>query len=186
VKAHVHPGLIEFDPHPALHKFARALLDRAKILYAIRDGRDVLVSLYEYRRKIDVAVAQLSFAEFLRRPFKNAANPALYWASHVEAWVGSGRSLVVPYEAFHSDYAEIVRRIAEFLGLPIREPIFDMVMSRNPNAAHISSAVLFRKGGVGEYGTYFSTSDMAFFDEQAGRGMEIYRQAIQDYVAKSR
>lgn len=185
VKAHVLPNLSEFYDFAPLFMYASNLLARAKILYAVRDGRDVMVSLYEYRRKLDEDVAGLSFSEFLRRPSVEGKNPARYWAEHVESWAREPGVLIVPYESYHIDYAGVVCRIADFLGRTQRNPIFDMVMSRNPEAARMSSAVQFRRGGMGDHSKYFSSEDLSFFADEAKGAMRIHGEALRDFAVRS-
>lgn len=178
VKAHLRPELAEFQPYQPLSDYAQAILKRAKIIYVMRDGRDVMVSLFEYRRKIDPTIQSLSFGEFLRRPFMDDMNPASYWNRHVLSWASQDDVFSVSYERYHADFDGTISRISAFIGLPLRQPTYDMVRSRNPGAAQVSSAVLFRRGNVGDHTGYFLPADTAFFENEAGEAMKLYFEGL--------
>jgi hypothetical protein len=182
IKTHALPGLEEFRCDPHAYSVASELMARAKTIYAIRDGRDVMVSFYEYRRKFDKTLADVSFGEFLRRPFPDGLRPAQSWALSVQSWAGRPGVCVVPYEQYHADYVGMVRHIGEFLGLPVRMPPFDMIVSRNPVAAKVSTAVLYRRGVTQDYKSYFKADDYVFFDEEAGAAMDTYSAAFSKFA----
>jgi hypothetical protein len=179
VKTHALPDLAEFQCDPVIYALASGLLARAKIVYAIRDGRDVMVSFYEYRRKFDPALANVTFADFLRAPIDKGLPPARSWALSVESWLRQPEVCVVPYELYHADYTGVMRHIARSLGMRLNGNVFDMVMSRNPGAAKASSAVLFRRGGTEDYKAYFGAADYDLFEEEAGAAMAAYTQALE-------
>ena len=175
IKTHDFPGMHLFQTDAALKTYVDALMRDSRIVYAVRDGRDVMVSFFEYRKKINPNMA-LSFAEFIRAPYQNYPNPAAHWAAHVKAWLSSADVLPVFYEDMHADFAGVVARIANHLGLPQRADVFDAVISRNAAAAQASTAVLYRRGKVGDHAQYFSADDAAFFEREAGEGMALYRE----------
>lgn len=174
LKIHDFPDLQLFPQEGGLRDYAAQLLRDSRIVYAVRDGRDVMVSFYEYRKKIDAGLASVPFSDFLRRPHAGFSSAAAHWAAHVQAWLAHDDVLPVYYEDMHDDFARVVGQLSEFLGLPHRADLFDVVMSRNPAAAGATTAVLFRKGKVGDHAAYFSSDDYAFFDREAGEGMALY------------
>jgi hypothetical protein len=182
IKTHALPELEEFRCDPLIYSVASELMSRAKVIYAIRDGRDVMVSFYEYRRKFDAALADVSFSDFLRQPLPDGNRPAQSWAGSVQSWASRPGICVIPYEHYHADYPGTVRHIGKFLGLPVRTPPFDMVVSRNPVAAKVSTAVLFRRGSTQDHKTYFSPADYRFFEEEAGAAMATYTAALREFT----
>ena len=158
------------------------------MVYALRDGRDVMVSFYEYRKKINPAAVP-SFSEFIRAPYHSYPNPVAHWAAHVKAWLSQKDVLPVFFEDMHADFESTVKRIADFIGLPHKPELFDTVISRNATAREASTAVLFRRGQVGDHAQYFNADDAAFFAREAGEGIALYeerRAAVERAPARAR
>jgi hypothetical protein len=176
VKTHEFPDLKIFADDALLQGYATEILRHSRIVYAVRDGRDVMVSFFEYRRKIDAKLKDVSFAEFIRSPYAGYENPAAHWSAHVKAWLSRRDVLPIYYEDMHEDFEGVVARLATFLDLPRRAEIFDAVISRNAAAAQLSTAVLYRRGKVGDHAQYFTPEDNAFFEREAGEGMAAYRE----------
>ncbi len=175
IKTHGFSSMELFPVDDGLREYARGLLHNSHIVYALRDGRDVMVSFYEYRKKI--AGGQLApFSEFLRTPYGGYSSPAAHWSAHVKDWLSKTDVLPIFYEDMHADFEGVVDRLAAFLNLPRRGDVFDAVISRNAAAAETSTAVLYRRGKVGDHADYFSADDTAFFTQEAGEGMDLYRQ----------
>jgi spore maturation protein CgeB len=174
IKTHELPDAASFADHPPLRDYVRGLMDDSKVVYALRDGRDVMVSFYEYRKKFDQNLKDVSFSEFLRRPAGGHSNAAAWWSAHVNAWL-SRDVFPLYYEDMHEDFPATLARMAAYLGLPLRSKIFDTVISRNAAAADVSSAVLYRRGQVGDHADYFSADDRMFFEREAGAGMALYQ-----------
>ncbi len=186
LKLHDFPTLETFPVEGGLRAYAAQLVQASRIVYAVRDGRDVMVSFYEYRKKIDPALANVSFSEFLRFPRPGYSSAAAQWSAHVHAWMGRDEVLPIFYEDMHDDFAGVVGRLADFLELPRRAQLFDVVMSRNPAAAGATTAVMFRKGQVGDHAAYFKADDRAFFEREAGEGMALYQSRRASSAAKAK
>ena len=99
-----------------------------KVVYLVRDGRDVLVSYYHYvvHRKSKINHTQVSadaidFPEFFERYYQGYYR--YIWHQHVESWLTRGkqalgeRMLVVRFEEMQSDPQSVVSQIALFAGL---------------------------------------------------------------------
>lgn len=147
---------------------------RSKIIYVLRDPRDVLVSFFHYLNTEEFHHFNpsagdhrcRSFSEFLRRPISpflrfgfslngDFSNVAERWATHVGGWAGSPDILLVRYEDLHADYEAVVRRVAVYLGLRLRP-------WRQKVRLHDAPTVLPRKGIVGDWKNVFDGSDVAF------------------------
>ena len=58
----------------------------SKVVYVVRDGRDVLVSLYNYEKSLNQEVRDMNFAEFMRSPNPyNVTKPPMK-LNRVEYW----------------------------------------------------------------------------------------------------
>ena len=100
------------------HTWFRKDIPRA--VYLVRDGRDVLISLYHYyitRQKKTV-----SFSDFFYG-YINGKYGQL-WYKNVESWLLNGKELlgdnllVLTFEEMKADTSKTLTRAAEFLGLP--------------------------------------------------------------------
>ncbi len=179
IKTHDFPAMSLFPADGGLHAYVTELMRNSRIVYALRDGRDVMVSFFEYRKKISADMQDVTFSAFLRSPYGGYASPAAHWSAHVQSWLTAENVLPVYYEDMHADFESVVANLAEFLGLPRRAGLFDAVISRNAAAAQASTAVLYRKGKVGDYVNYFSPEDRAFFEREAGAGLALYEEGRQ-------
>jgi hypothetical protein len=167
---------------------ARELLAAGRVVYVVRDGRDVLVSLFHYMRRYDKRVREQRFADFLRDPddFFQACpgfeglDRAAAWARHVEGWLDEPRAAVVRYEDLLARRDATLRALAGRLGLELSEVLEEvprvvglagrlrrrLVAAVLPRRA--STAITPRRGVSGEAATHFSPDDRAFFAERAG------------------
>ncbi len=68
IKTHDLPDMQQFPAEDGLHDYVANLLETAKIVYALRDGRDVMVSLFEYRKRTKHLPEDAVFSTFLRSP----------------------------------------------------------------------------------------------------------------------
>jgi len=94
--------------------------DILRAVYLVRDGRDVLISLYHYY--ITRENKDLSFSEFYE-DYMNGKYGQL-WHQNVESWLINGRErlgenlLVLRFEDLKADTRQTLTRAAEFLDLP--------------------------------------------------------------------
>lgn len=202
IKTHLLPTLGAFTQEPVLEGFVQSLLDKSKIVYVYRDGRDVLVSLYHYAKKFNPEIGQISFSDFIRmddeggRGRENGVrvDRMEYWRRHVEGWLARPDVFGLQYENLHSNYEESVANIGDFLGLELQSNIKRIELPKygnrssttgrivakamdmlrpvlSPKRLGRSSAVLPRKGVVGDWRQYFSDEDLLLFDTVAGELM---------------
>lgn len=102
--------------------FVKDLLKNAKVIYVLRDGRDVLVSLYFYYKKVSKNKT-LSFSDFIRqKDVKSEVNGIEYWKMHVDGWLSQKELNILPvsYEEMHFDYTKTLKKLEEFLEIPFR------------------------------------------------------------------
>jgi hypothetical protein len=166
----------------------RDLLGAARAVYVVRDGRDVLVSLYYYMRHYSPRVRGQSFAAFLRdrddffqgcEGFSGLDRPSA-WALHVTGWLAEPGAVVVRYEDLLAHRERTVRDLALRLGLPVparvdgiavpsglpRRVLRKVALKVRPRCA--STAIAPRLGVVGDASRHFSPEDDAFFRQRAG------------------
>ena len=94
-----------------------------RIIYLVRDGRDVAVSYYYHYLKYEKN-PQLSFKEYVEKFNVGAVGFGL-WSDHVKSWIDNrdliDRDLLIKYEDIQENPFESLKRIIKFIGLPVDE-----------------------------------------------------------------
>jgi hypothetical protein len=143
---------IYFVPDRKLRRFPRPRVIKShecfdprypKIIYIVRDPRDVLISYYEYQLKRRVLSDDCSLDEFLPKFMESAIEPKIgSWRDHVASWIGTrgGQQnfLLLRYEEMLGNTRAEATKIATFLGL-------DFNLDRIARAVELSSADRMRK-----------------------------------------
>jgi hypothetical protein len=190
-KSHMLPDPGRFFGDAAVARFVRDLLDRARIVYVHRDGRDVLVSLYHYAQNFDPAVRRMGFAEFLRMDnefdasaYEGPLKRVEYWCRHVAGWVDGPGILTVGFDELLRSFDGTLARLARLLERPLPErvcrvrrralpggPLGRLVERLRTRVGSRYSSVGFRKGVSGDHARLFAPEDAAYFEATAGATM---------------
>jgi hypothetical protein len=114
-----------------------------KIVYIVRDPRDVLISYYEFQLKRRVISEELSLEDFVPHFMESEIEPKTgSWRDHVVSWTatrgGQKNFLLLRYEDMLADTKKESTKIAAFLGL-------DSSPERIARAVALSSADRMRK-----------------------------------------
>jgi hypothetical protein len=114
-----------------------------KIVYIVRDPRDVLISYYEFQLKRRVISEDISLEDFVPRFMESEIEPKTgSWRDHVVSWTATRGSqknfLLLRYEDMLADTQKESTKIAAFLGL-------DSSPERIARAVALSSADRMRK-----------------------------------------
>lgn len=131
-------------PRPRVIKSHEAFDPRyKKIIYIVRDPRDVAVSYYEFQLKRRVISEVLSLEDFIPIFLESGIEPKLgTWGDHVLSWLATrqGRSnfLLLRYEDMKQRTQEEATKIADFLG-------FDSSPEHIARAVDLSSFERMRK-----------------------------------------
>ncbi len=154
------------------------LFQAADTFYVLRDGRDVLCSMYAWSNGVG-SRTQCSLSEYMREII-NGGNRVQVWADHVRTWLQSREVKVLRYEDIISQPRESLKQLEAALGLKASwtEPL---VPRRVRNRWHRrwvrlvavwpqSTAVLGKAGGARppKWRETFSPDDRALFHEYAG------------------
>ncbi|MEM7102329.1 MAG: sulfotransferase domain-containing protein [Bacteroidota bacterium] len=190
LKAHLLPGseLSDAGSTPELQLADKLLGDLPKI-YVYRDGRDTMVSLFDYLKAFHKPSMQLSFKEFLRTnnhfgPERfGHMNRVAFWNHHVSSWMNkSGNILFLSFEELVNDYTTALKKMVSFIDLPVNGDIIDVrlkpknlfrklldkVSSLGRKNEIQRTQVLFNKGSIGRYKSYFDEEDLEFFNAHGG------------------
>jgi hypothetical protein len=149
-----------------------------KVIYLIRDGRDVYVSYYFHRLK--QLAPGCSFEEFLKRQDHYPCT----WGEHVSSWLfGPPRSnlLLVKYEDLIRDSRQQLNRIANYLGIMRTE---DQLKSASEKSSFDNMRrleleqgrlykdqgpkVFMRKGKSGDWNDFFGQDEKSIFKSREG------------------
>ncbi|XP_075771259.1 sulfotransferase 2B1-like isoform X2 [Pelodiscus sinensis] len=164
----------------------------AKVIYTMRNPKDVCVSLYYYSKMASFLETQEDFGEFVEQ---FSAGKVLFgsWFQHVKGWLGMRdrlRFLLLTYEELHQDLRGSVQRICRFLGRELEERALDavvanasfQVMKQNKmcNYSLVPQDIMdqrispfLRKGVPGDWKGHFTAAQSQAFDQ-------LYREQMQD------
>ena len=162
---------------------------KPKVIYVMRDPRDVSVSLYHHLRKLDnfsQFIQDATFDEFHKKVFRDK-EVALYglWEQHIDNWLSKRDEydiLVVKYEDLIEDAAREIERVAKFLDLELPFTTFqDIAVKTSFSSATKKdmfndegwTSSLLRKGVVGDWVNNFT--DMEEADNMNRIAQDVYK-----------
>jgi hypothetical protein len=174
--------------HPRIMKSHFRTFDNfPRFVYVVRDGRDVMVSLYNFIKAIKDS--SLTFSEFLDRNLVSRQPKLGRWHEHVElAMYACSRRppkeyLVLQYERILANPMRQARDLANFCGIEFTEEELAVAVQkcRFENLQQIerqfgperldASYTFFRQGTAGQWKEIFSEDDLKLFNSVAGDTM---------------
>ncbi|XP_073458814.1 sulfotransferase 2A1-like isoform X1 [Aquarana catesbeiana] len=120
--------------HLPFHIFAKSFFtSKAKIIYVLRNPKDILVSLFYFCKMIRIFKDPESFEEFFEDFLQGNV---LYssWFDHVKGWMQMKTNknfFYITYEELHQDLRGSVVKICEFLGKELHEAQTDLVVNNS-------------------------------------------------------
>ena len=159
-----------------------------RVVYVVRDGRDVAVSYYFHLMKFQALSKETQFEYFLLNIFDTALYGNMSWSNHVSGWLdkASPNFLLVKYEDLQENTVAALTRILEFAGLSVDKKTADASVEASNfsklkkyekslekiNYKDINDTDLsikfFRSGKTGEYKNFFNERLMEDFLEVHG------------------
>jgi estrone sulfotransferase len=165
--------------------FMRFYRDK-KVIYIVRDGRDVLNSYFHYlnaRSENPVSILDLIEGSSVQGS----------WSEHVTGWVSEGceRKLFIRYEDLIRDVVSEMRKLLTFVGWTTDDDNLREAVRRssfrnlqrledtkgviNPIEVQVEgNTPFFRKGKVGDWRDFFSEGDIAAFWKHHEQGMRQF------------
>ncbi|XP_077115588.1 sulfotransferase 2B1-like [Ranitomeya variabilis] len=190
-----HPRLI--TSHIPKHLFMKSFNgSKAKIIYTIRNPKDVAVSLYYFSIMSNYCKDPENMDSFLKGYFAENM-PYGSWFKHVKGWMGllgKENFMFHTYEDLQKDPRGSVIKICKFLGKELDDDAVDSVVKnasfknmKQNNMANYSLAPpghldqekspFFRKGIVGDWKNNFTVAQNEYFDK-------IYKAEMEDFSVK--
>nr|XP_033818282.1 uncharacterized protein LOC117368666 [Geotrypetes seraphini] len=179
--------------HLPVHLFPKSFFtSKAKVIYTVRNPRDVLVSLH-YFSKAAGFLDELENIEELLPKFLRGEVLGGSWFDHVRGWLGvkdQVNLLIVTYEELLQDLRGSVVRICNFLGKELNEAAIDSVVenttlksmkdNKMSNYSTLDKEIMdtqkspfIRKGISGDWKNHFNPAMSETFDA-------AYKEAIKD------
>lgn len=96
--------------------------DYRRVIFIVRDPRDVAVSYYHFVRKAHMLSVDATMDEFMKKFMDGRIDPYGSWGENVGSWLGARRNtpdfMIVRYEDLLENTESQLARIAEMLRLP--------------------------------------------------------------------
>lgn len=141
-----------------------------KIIYLVRDGRDVACSYYDYYcRNKDYKQSFSSYLKSFLQPSFDFGS----WPLHVCGWLNDQKidKLVVHYEELFSNTQEEFERICEFTNLSYNPETIKKAISKSTRDKIAKDANKERAGlnkGPGVWKEFFCQNNLDLFNKKAG------------------
>lgn len=167
--------------------FSAGVRAPGRVVYVVRDGRDVAVSYYEqFVRK---GMNPGPFSSYLPRFVAGTVDGYGPWGRHATSWLDggiarNGRLLTIRYEDLLEDPSGGLQQTLEFLGAPIDTDMVEAAVEANrfeqmrqretQSAFHEKQGDRFfvRRGVAGGWRETFSDADSELFDHAFGAVLE--------------
>ncbi len=165
-----------------------------RVVYIVRDGRDVAVSYYFYALKFGLVESHTRFEDFILRFNNGTVDDFTPWNHHVGSWIERANQnfLLIKYEDLKANAERELTRFLEFADLPIdssrltsavkasefsnmqklekqqqyREDQYRVFGGSDPNIQFV------RKGQVGGWQEFFDDRLLADFIDRHGSTLE--------------
>ena len=179
-----------FKTHNHAHLASKNFVQPCKVIYVVRDCRDVMVSLYYYAKGCDKSLTDVSFDEFVRmenpyepNTYPQPMNRIEYWSWHVNSWLEQETfdCLFVSYDGWKKDFEQTIAKVAQFLEISPKSNLRNMVMSRpetfldkvlRKTGLSGRTQIGFRSGKIGGWKDYFDEPTLDLVREQTGQTFE--------------
>ncbi|XP_035293650.1 bile salt sulfotransferase 1 isoform X2 [Cricetulus griseus] len=174
----------QISSHLPFHLFPRTFFSsKAKMIYVIRNPRDVLVSGYYYWSKTKFAKNPESLTTYFEWFLKGNV-PYGSWFEHTRGWLSMRKCenfLLLSYEDMKKDTRRTIEKICDFLGKKLEPDELDMVlhyssfqaMKENKMSNYsllkkeivADGFVFLRKGTTGDWKNHFTVAQTEAFDK---------------------
>ncbi|XP_067323086.1 amine sulfotransferase-like isoform X2 [Anolis sagrei] len=164
---------------------------RTKVIYVMRNPKDVLVSYYHFS-KVSVHLEEIEDFNMFMERFLAGKIVGDLWLDHIEGWYAQKDNfniLFLVYEEMKKDLRSAILKICNFLGKNLNEELVDDIMAKasfdrmrvdpRTNTENLPSDVLdhskghfFRKGTIGDWKNTMTVAQNERFDSVFKERME--------------
>ncbi|XP_012863470.1 sulfotransferase 2A1 isoform X1 [Echinops telfairi] len=180
-----------YTSHLPIQLFPKSFFDsKAKMIYLLRNPRDVITSGFYFYRILKVCKYPQTFDQYFEW-FLQGNVPFGSWFDHCQGWLqmrGKENFFIITYEELHQDLRTSVEKIFQFLGEKLDSKELNSVlknvsfkaMQDNKMSNHTlipdtfmdhSQGQLLRKGVTGDWKRHFTVAQSEAFDK-------IYREKM--------
>lgn len=165
-----------------------------RVVYLLRDPRDIAVSSYFHQRKFNLIDKQAPFEQFVQSFIEIGFYPSGPWHEHVEGWLSASSESVlrVTYEAMLADSGAELQRVLVFSGLTVEPARIARAVERSSfgrmqeieDAQHdeyfkrygsdTTELRFVREGRSGSWRDFFDEAQIARFLERYGETMRKF------------
>ncbi|KAM4652171.1 sulfotransferase 2B1-like [Discoglossus pictus] len=179
--------------HLPFHIFAKSFFtSKAKIIYIMRNPKDVLVSLFHFAKILYLYKDPDNFEDFFEG-FLQGETMYGSWFDHIKGWMqikDDHRFFYITYEELKQDLRGSVVRICKFLGKNLDDAAIDSVVEHSSfkvmkdnkmcNFSLVpqeyidqTKGTFLRKGICGDWKNYFTVAQSEHFDN-------VYQEKMRD------
>ncbi|XP_027732450.1 bile salt sulfotransferase [Vombatus ursinus] len=157
---------------------------KAKIIYVMRNPKDVIVSLYHFTKVLKCFETAESVSQMIKM-FSQGTVPFGSWFDHTCGWLslrGNENFLILTYEELLQDLWGNVEKICHFLGTKLKEEEVNLVVKNASFSAmkankmsnysilpdeimDHSQGSMLRKGIAGDWKNHFTVAQSEAFDK---------------------
>ncbi|XP_018539716.1 sulfotransferase family 2, cytosolic sulfotransferase 3 isoform X1 [Lates calcarifer] len=159
------------------------LTSKAKVIYVMRNPKDIVVSSYYFHQMAQFLEDPGTFDEFMEKFLEGRAVLFGKWTDHVKSWRHAelgDRIMYITYEEMVQDLPAVLRRISDFLGRNLSEDTIHKIAEhcsfKTMKANSMSNFSLvpklymdsdkspfLRKGVAGDWKNHFNSEQLARF-----------------------
>lgn len=138
-----------------------------KVVYIVRDPRDVMISFYFYLNNFQNKSQNISMYEFIKKHMPD-------WKRHVTEWLDKADT-IIKYEDVSANTPAALDKAFKSIGISIEMPIleqaeeiFNFNKLSNRKKGEEDKSSFFRKGIVGDWKNHFDNSEKELLKELVG------------------
>ena len=162
-----------------------------RVVYIVRDGRDVAISYYFHTMKIGKISEDANFEDYLEKFNSGLLDRFSTWSNHVNSWLNnaSNNFLLVRYEDLKLNPLQKLIQILEFSGISINYDVAEAAVEASKFekmkfleksqqemfegfAKYDSNIPFVRSGEVGNWKTFFTRESTSRFIKIHGSALE--------------